>query len=102
MDSFMGTIRELEKYIDTYVSIFSNLNSPDFRNHLISTIDSIKKQFNQISQLVTDRVLDHIDNNILAKDWAKNVLDRVDEPLQDRVPLVVQLFRERQKALKER
>jgi dGTP triphosphohydrolase len=102
MDSFMGSIRELEKYIETFVSIFSNMNSSEFRNHLVSTIDSIKKQLNQIRQLVTDRILEHIDSNILAKDWAKDLSERFDEPLQERVPLVVELFRERQKVLKDR
>jgi dGTP triphosphohydrolase len=102
MDAFVGSIRELEKYADTFVSIFSNLNSPEFRNNLVSTIDSLKKQFNQIRQLVTDRVLDHISTNILAKDWAKDVLDHVDEPIPDRAPLVVQLFRERQRVLKDK
>lgn len=102
MDSFVGSIRELEKYVDTYVSIFSNLNSPEFRNHLVSTIESLKKQLNQIRQLVTDRILDHIDSNILAKDWAKGVLDRVDEPMKERAPLIVQLFRERQRVLKDK
>ncbi len=102
MNSFIGSVRELEKYVDTFVSIFSNLSSPEFRNHLISTVDSVKKQLNQIRQLVMDRILDHIDSNILAKDWAKDLSDRYDEPLQERVPLVVQLYRERQLALKER
>jgi dGTP triphosphohydrolase len=101
MDSFMGSVRELEKYIDTFVSIFSNLNSPEFRNYLISTIDSLKKQLNQIRQLITDRILDHIDSNILAKDWAKDLSDRFEEPIQERVPMVVQLFRERQQALQD-
>ena len=102
MDSFMGSIRELEKYIDTFVSIFSNLSSKDFRTYLISTIDSIKRQVSQIRQLVKDRVLEHIDSNILAKDWAKNLSDKFDEPLHERVPLVVQLFRERQQALQDK
>lgn len=101
MNSFIGSIRELEKYVDTFVSIFSNLSNPEFRNYLISTIDSIKKQLNQIRQLITDRILDHIDNNILAKDWAKNLSERFEEPIQERVPMVVQLFRERQKALQD-
>ena len=103
MDSFIGTIRELDKYVDTFVSIFSNLNSSEFRNHLISTIDSLKKQMNQIEQLIKDRVLEHIDSNILAKNWAKNISDRFEgsEPIEERVPLVVQLFKERQKALQE-
>lgn len=102
MNSFMGSVRELEKYVDTFVSIFSNLSSPDLRNNLVSTIDSIKRQLSQVRQLVTDRILDHIDTNILAKNWAKDLSDRFEEPLQERVPLVVQLFRERQLALKER
>ena len=103
MESFMGTIRELEKYVDTFVSIFSNLNSSEFRNHLISTIDSLKKQMNQIEQLIKDRILEHIDSNILAKNWAKNISDRFEdsEPIEERIPLVVQLFKERQKALSE-
>jgi dGTP triphosphohydrolase len=101
MDSFIGSVRELEKYVDTFVSIFSNLNSPEFRTYLISTIDSLKKQLNQIRQLITDRILDHIDSNILAKDWAKDLSERFEEPLQERVPIVVQLFRERQKALQD-
>jgi dGTP triphosphohydrolase len=101
MDSFIGTIRELEKYVDTFVSIFSNLNSSEFRNHLISTIDSLKKQMNQIEQLIKDRILEHIDSNILAKNWAKNISDVENKSLEERVPLVVQLFKERQKALKE-
>lgn len=102
MDSFIGSIRELEKYVDTFVSIFSNMNSSEFRNHLVSTIDSIKKQLSQIRQLVTDRILEHIDSNILAKDWAKDLSERFEEPLEERVPLVVQLFKERQKVLKDR
>lgn len=103
MDSFIGTIRELDKYVDTFVSIFSNLNSSEFRDHLISTIDSLKKQMNQIEQLIKDRILDHIDSNILAKNWAKDISDRFEgsQPIEERVPLVVQLFKERQKALQE-
>jgi len=99
MDSFIGSVRELEKYIDTFVSIFSNLNSPEFRNHLVSTIESIKKQLNQIRQLLNDRVLEHIDSNILAKNWANDISEHSENPIQERVPLVVQLFKERQKAL---
>lgn len=102
MDSFIGAIRELDKYVDTFVSIFSNLNSSEFRNYLISTIDSLKKQMNQVEQLIRDRILEHIDSNILVKNWAKDVSNHFDdEPIEERVPLVVQLFKERQKALKE-
>lgn len=99
INSFMDSIKELEKYSDTFVSIFQNLNNPEFRNHLVSTIESIKKQLGQIRQLISDRILDHIDNNILAKE--KNWLNTSEKPMKERVPLVIQLFKERQRALKE-
>jgi len=104
MDSFIGSIRELDNYVDTFVSIFSNLNSSEFRNHLILTIESLKKQMNQLDKLIRDRILEHIDSNILAKNWAKNISNRFEdsEPIEERVPLVVQLFKERQKALQEK
>lgn len=100
MDSFMGTIRELRKYIDIFMSIFQNLNNQDFRNNLISTIDSIKKQTNQIKQLVNDRILEHIENNILARNWSENISDDQEEAKkEEKVPLFVELYRERQQAL---
>jgi hypothetical protein len=79
--------------------LFSNINSPDFAPGIVPSIDAIRKQVNQIRQLVTDRILDHIDSNILAKNWASEFKDA--EKVQERVPLVVQLFRERQEALRE-
>ena len=102
MDSFGDLVDELEKYIDTFVSIFSNLSNPEFRTHLISTIDSVKKQMNQVRQLVTDRILDHIESNILAKNWESNLSEYTEGPIKEHVPLVIQLFRERQKALQDK
>jgi hypothetical protein len=59
---------------------------------------------NQLDKLIRDRILEHIDSNILAKNWAKNISNRFEdsEPIEERVPLVVQLFKERQKALQEK
>ena len=101
MKSFVGSIRQLEKYVDIFLSIFSNISESDFRNNLISSIDSIKKQSNQVKQLVNDRVLEHIQSNILAKNWASDFSKHVQEKVDNRVPLVVELFRERQEALKD-
>jgi dGTP triphosphohydrolase len=99
MDSFMGAIRELRKYIDIFMSIFQNLNNQDFRNNLISTIDSTKRQLNQIKQLIMDRILEHIENNILARNWSESISDDQDIKQEEKVPLVVELYRKRQQAL---
>lgn len=102
MGPFIKSVKELEKYKDMIVSIFSNLNDQDFKDNLIAVIDSIKKQVNQIKQLVNDRILEHIYNNILANNWSDNMeIDDVSKDYQSKehVPLVVQLFNERRKAL---
>jgi hypothetical protein len=99
LDSFINSIKDLEKYIDTFISIFLNFNNTEFPKYIISTIDSITKKINQIDQLIKDRVLEHIDTNILAKSWTKDLKEYTDKSLEERVPLVVQLFKERQDAL---
>lgn len=102
IDAFANSIKDLDKYIETFVNIFDDFNNPDFPKYIVSTIDSIIKQINQIEQIVNDRVLDHIDTNILAKNWIKDFTANEDKPIEDRVPLVMQLFQERQELLKDK
>jgi hypothetical protein len=49
---------------------------------------------------VNDRILEHIDTNILAKNWESLVNDKYQEKVKNKTPLVVQLYKERQEALK--
>jgi hypothetical protein len=102
IDSFAGSIKDLDKYVDTFINIFNSFNNPDFPKYIIATIDSIIKQINQIEQLVNDRILEHIDTNILAKNWIKDFTTDEDKPIEDRVPLVIQLFQERKELLKDK
>ena len=100
MGSFVSSVRELEKQVNILLSIFSNLNNPEFKDQLIKAIDSVKKQSSQLKQLVNDRILEHIDTNILAKNWESLVNDKYQDKIKNKTPLVVQLYEERQEALK--
>ena len=102
MDSFAAAMGDVEKQVGTFLGIFSNLDSPDFRNNLVASVEAVKKQANQLKQLVKDRILDHIDTNILARNWVSQVSDKYQGKVQEKVPLIVELFRERQKALSEK
>lgn len=102
MSSFDGLIKNIEKYVNIYLSIFSNLNNPDFKKDIGSTTESIRKCTNQIRQLVNDRIIQHIDDNILAKDWSSELSTKFEQDVNKNVPLVTQLYEERQKALKQR
>jgi hypothetical protein len=102
MDSFSAAVEDVQKQVDTFLGIFSNLDSPDFRNNLVASVEAVKKQLNQLKQLLKDRILDHIDTNILAKNWVSRVSEKYQGKVQEKVPLIVELFRERQKAVNEK
>jgi hypothetical protein len=101
MNSFNDAQEEVQKQVQTFLSIFSDLNSPEFGNNLISSVEAIRKQVNQLRQLINDRIIEHIDGNILAHNWYDTVSKKnQDQATQEKVPLMVELFRERQQALK--
>jgi dGTP triphosphohydrolase len=99
LNTFMQAMKDVEKQVNTLLSIFSNLNSAQFKDYLIATIDAVKKQVNQVKQLVNDRILEHVDTNILAKNWMSDLSERYHHTVQEKMPLVVELFKERQQAL---
>jgi len=100
MTSFADAKEDVFKQVRTFLSIFSNLDSTDFRNNLVSSIEAIRKQINQLRQLISDRIISHIDSNILAKSWIDTISDKYQDKVQEKVPLIIELFRERQQSLK--
>ena len=99
MGSFMEAMKDVERQVNNLLAVFENLNSSQFKDHLIAAIDAVKKQVNQVRQLVNDRILEHIDTNILAKNWMSDLSERYEQKVQSKFPLVVELFKERQQAL---
>lgn len=100
MNSVVTQMKEFEKQGNYLLSIFSNLNSQDFQDSLITAIELVKKQGSQLKQLINDRVLEHIDTNILAKNWESLVNEKFNKKIKSKVPLLVELYKERQQALK--
>jgi len=101
MKSFVGNIELVERQVNTFLSLFSNLSSPEFRNNVISTIDAIRKTVSQLRQMINDRILDHIDTNILAKNWMSEFTGEAEGKVQEKTPLLIELFKERQKAIQK-
>lgn len=99
MNAFVSAKDDLEKQVNRLLSIFSNLNSSEFAIYLTKAIELVKKENSQLKDLINDRVLEHISTNILAKNWVNNVTDENQRKVYERLPLIVELFRERQKAM---
>ena len=100
LNSFSETMRNLNEQVENLLDIFENLNSANFKDALISSIDLVRKQVNQARQMINDRILEHLDTNILAKNWMNDLSKKYNEEVRAKLPMLVELFRERQQALR--
>ena len=98
INSFKSSMESVEKEVVTFMDILDNYKSPDFKNNVISSIDNIKKQSAQTKKLLEDRIISYIDENILAKNWVSNTGNEINLKIEERVPLITELFNERQEA----
>lgn len=95
--SFVLAISDIEKQVNRFVDLFSNLESKDFGTTIVKSIDNIKKELAQIEQIIEDRMKDHIQNNILARNWVDTVSDELQEKVEKKIPLSIQLVEQRNK-----
>lgn len=99
MNSFISSVDDVKKQLSRFISLFSDVGSADFRNGVVTGTEGLKKQVLQLKELISDRILNHIDTNILAKNWIDNITDEYQNKVYEKTPLIVQLFKERQKAV---
>lgn len=95
MRSYISDVRDLEKSVNYLLSVFSSLNSSEFKDSLLESIMGVKKQCAKIKQLINDRVLEYISTNILAENWENLVSDKVDVNIANKSPLLVELYNSR-------
>lgn len=96
--SFVSSISDLEKQVNRFIDLFSNLESKDFAPTLVKAVENIKKEISQLEQIIEDRIIDHIQNNILARTWVDSVSNELKEKVERKMPLSIELVNERDKS----
>lgn len=99
INSFKDAIGDLEKQIGVLLDILDDLKSPDFKSNIISGVEAVRHQSQEVEKLIKDRIIDYLDANILTRDWMANISDDLKVKVRDRVPYITQLFHERQNAI---
>jgi len=99
LNSFIDSIEDVEKLVNKFLEIMSDYESESFRTDVMSSIDGIKSQSSKLETLVRDRIIDHINTNILSNNWMSSQRDELNLEIEERAPLITELFDERQKAL---
>jgi hypothetical protein len=99
MKSFVLAINDIEKQVNRFILLFSDLESKDFVQSVIKGSENIKKEIAQVKQIIEDRIKNHIYTNILARNWVDNVSDELQEKVEKKIPLSIELVNKRQEKL---
>lgn len=96
--SFVSAIGDIEKQVNRFIELFSNLESKDFATIVVKSIENIKKETSQLEQIIEDRIKTYIENNILAINWTDQVSEELQEKVEKRIPLAIKLVQERERS----
>jgi len=95
VNSFVMGINDVEKQVNRFASLFSNLDSVDFVKTLVKSIENVKKEVAELEQIINDRIKTHIKDNILASTWVDTLSDQLQEKIDKKIPLVKKLVEDR-------
>ena len=99
--SFVLAIGDLEKQVNRFAELFSELKSKEFGASVIKAIENIKKEVAQLEQIIEDRVINHIESNILNRNWVDSVSKELQQKIEDKIPNSIRLVEERNKMKNE-
>lgn len=106
MKSFINSIDDLEVKVNKFVALFDDLEAKSFVQDVVKALDGIEEQCHDIDEIIDERVKSHIQNNILATSWIDSVSNDLQMKIEEKTPLIIDLFNQRQDqlnhAIKER
>src|SRR5574338_1283636 len=75
MKSFISAIDQLEVQVNHFADLFKDLESKDFAKDVVTSIEGIQKQCDDIDEIIDERIKSHIEKNILASSWGDSISD---------------------------
>ena len=102
INSFKDAVKEVGIAVSNLLSIIKNdLEDLSFKDKVISQIDLIKNKVKDLNTLIDERIIDHINVNILSESWMYGPENKLNINLMDndRIPLIMELKKEREERL---
>ena len=99
ISTFTDDFGDIEDQVISLNNVLSNWNHPHFKNNVISAMEGLKKEIAEMRKLIYDRIIDHINTNILVKNWVDDVGEKMNLDLREKEPAVSRLYKEREKKL---
>jgi hypothetical protein len=99
MKSFISSIDGLELKVNSFAELFSDLQSKEFVTKIVESIENIQDDCKSVDELIDERIKTHIQTNILARSWVDNISNDLQTKVEEKTPLIIELFNERQDQL---
>lgn len=101
MKSFISSIDGVEVKVNDFADLFLDLQSKEFVNDVVKTIEDIQKESDGLEEIIDERIKNHIQSNILAKSWVDSISNDLQINIEKKTPLILDLFNERQDQLNQ-
>lgn len=95
ISSFEQGAEGVTKKVEEFYEIMEDLENPEFKNSIMSAIDTIKVEVDELNEITKDRIIKHIDEHLIGKTWMTETKDKLNVDFENSVPLITQLFDER-------
>ena len=97
--SFISSVEDLEKEVNQFVELFSDLKSKTFVKDVVSSITEIQKECEDIDDIIEERIIFHLQSNILGKNWTDSISKELQLKIEKQTPLMMDIYNQRQKQL---
>lgn len=101
MKSFISSIDTLEIKVNDLSDVFIDLEVKDFAANVVKCIEAVQQECESIEEIIEERIKNHIQTNILATSWVNSVSSDLQMQVQEKTPLILDLFNQRQDQLNE-
>lgn len=101
MKSFISSIDELESKVNSFTALFDDLESKSFPQDVVKSLEDVQSQCEEVKEIIDERIKTHIQANILATSWVDNVSADLQMQIEEKTPLIMDLFNKRQDQLND-
>ncbi len=96
IEAFRNSISDLEKAVVIFLNQMDEYENVEFRQNILLAIENIFKETAQISQLVKDRIINYIDDNILLDNWMSDGDNLVEKAIKQDNPEIYDILKEQE------
>jgi len=99
--SFISSVDTLEGKVNAFIDIFNDLEDKEFSKNVVEKIEDIQKECKEVEEIIDDRIMKHLQTNILAKSWVDTTSKNLQIAVEKKTPLLIDLYNKRQEQLQE-